>query len=1323
MSIAKTAKGTANTSTWGISPQVRKALSRLVLDARTSLEDDFRRQLSALGIRTDGTSKPVRGLNAEESTVRMAATAVTERAEAAGASHQQALETFIRDSAFTFLNRVIGLRCLEERGMLVVDGRTETAIREDPRLGASSLYFRTRNELSGDSSPRDVWSAVLERSFRALSERVGLLFDPNSEYGRLLPLQSTLRDIVQALNDPSILPEVWHGDEVLGWVYQYYNTDEKDAVYDKLAQGGKIDNPAELAAATCLYTEPYMVDFILQNTLGTLWAEMHPSTRLSIHWPHLVRSELGQPKHEGRNSRQFLRDVTLLDPACGSGHFLARAFDLLVQMYQEEGLEKPEDIPHLILENNLHGIDIDLRAVQISALRLYLKACDIAGHDFRPRRLNLVSADVVLPGSPPPELLERFEGDRDVQALMTAMWFELKDAAKLGSLLHPERRVEELIARRRQKGPTLEFQDEGAWERYKLELLDGIREEFEKEAQIEDVGRHLFGHELAKSISLVEALSRRYDVVVTNPPYAGSNNLDAVVKTFIESNYKEGKRDLYAAFILRDIEFARPGGLVGMVAQQSWLFLRSFAKLRGRVLNSATVTTLAHLGAQAFEEIGGEVVRVALFTIRCEAADDSHRITAFRLIGPKSPSRKDQILRAAVAGTLSGVVFTPKQSAMRAIPETPFVYWLRPRFFELLTGDVHLSQIADVKQGLATADNERFIRCYWEVPRLGVLKDGKPTAGRWFWYAKGGRYQKWTGLEWLVVDWARDGKNIKEYIVERYPYLNGKWEWVAKNTNYYFRPCITYTFIARGSLGLRLLDESVFDVASMSIFANAQQSGLSLMAVLNSRVSTYLLRVTTQTYEFHGGYVANLPLPDQIDDLLDSLSDVAIALKRRVIATDLTEREFDAGAVLFGTPANSPKSVLDVILAEMVSIEGSAAILHSLEGWNETLVVADYKLGKDDVQAVIEETGSPAGWYPLIANYDGLPDPPGDIQIPDGFRAYLSSLPHRVLSDSELSTVKKRLAGLYASARGAKSQEVLAVDDPIENDDEIVLGAHIPIPSETLIEELSHKLQIHPISVYRLIEELRPIGSLSSPQIRSNLEDWISTAILELLGYAWPEAGRNTPGGGQAIDQDLVDRDGIIPLVQCDKQPTTDERIRTYMDRRFGADGAARSLEEFRTCLGRSLPEWLESEFFTRHVQQFKQRPIAWHVTSPKGTFQAFVLYHRLGRDTLRRLRDVYAGALVNRLKGDLQRAEERRNARVSEELRFRIEDVEDFRDRILAIEQGRELHNRIRCRWKDEEESGRSGPYTPDLDDGVKVNIRPFQETGVLARDVIRKW
>jgi hypothetical protein len=1295
-------------ATWGIPPQVRAVLRRTVLELRHLLEEDLRRQLAALGIREQGVGSPPGELTPEASRAREVVATAIETRRRAGAGPGEALDAYVREAAFTFLDRAVALRCLEERELLTVDGAAESLIAPVADLKVSSLYWRVRSELGSEAPARELWREAFRRACAAASERVRVLFDPDAEAAALFPLQPTILRLVEALGPGEIPPETWWSDEVLGWVYQYWNTERKDEAYAKLKAKGKLARPEELAAATCLYTERYMVDFLVQNTLGALWHEMHPESRLPKRWPYFVAPPADAPRLARAPKR--VRDITLLDPACGSGHFLLRAFDLFMEMYAEEGLEDPAEVPALILERNLYGTDIDARAVQIAALALYLKGCSVAGPGFRPRRLNLVSADVRLPEDGERQaLLERFREDREARSALEGIWTELRDAPLLGSLLHPERALKEALAYRRTKvqASLLEPGSEDL-EAYVRELLEGLREHVEAETAQDDLGRRLFGEEVAKGVSLVELLSGRYDVVVTNPPYAGSKNLDQPVKGFVEREYADGKRDLYAAFILRCLDFARLDGYVGMVTQQSWLFLRSFAKLRRRVLEGTAVTTLAHLGPRAFEEIGGEVVNVALFTLRTGAPAPEHRMTAFRLVGPKSSAEKHRLLLRAIEGTASGVVSTPKQADLLAIPETPFVYWLRPRFFELLRSERRLSDVAEVRQGLATADNDRFVRCFWEVPELGVVENGKPVRGRWFWYAKGGRYQKWAGLEWLVVNWENDGKEIKGFPNA-----------VVRNESYYFRPGLTYTLMARGSMGARSLDGAAFDVAGISIFPPPAERA-RLAAVLNTRVSSFLLRVTTQDLKFHAGYVGNLPVRRSDVDLADALSRACISLKMDLVALDPVERGLDP-RLLLQLDAEERGSLLSAVALSLARAEAIAVLLHTLEGWNERLVCDANGLDEGDVQQVIEETGTPAGWYPLIAGYDRLPDPPAGIELPEGFEDFFAGLERRQLAPDELSALKGRLRKLYEAGPGGKvdeDEEAAASDD---EEDEAVLGAHIPIPAETFLEELSQKLEVHPVSVYWLLEELRSEGVLSPPVVKRAMEQWVEVATLLMLGYRWPEQDQQEAEHGPAIDPDLVDEDGVIPLVACGNHATAAERIRELWGRLFGEEGASRSESEFRRWVGMALDDWFRHRFFEEHTRRFKQRPIAWHLTSPDGHFQALVLYHRLSRELLQRLRATYAGALISELQAEREKAKADQ-AKVSD-LTAVIEDVEEFRCALERIERGDDSRYRIRCRWKGEEPDGRPGPYAPDLDDGVKVNIRPFQEGRLLAKPVIKKW
>jgi len=320
--------------------------------------------------------------------------------------------------------------------------------------------------------------------------------------------------------------------------------------------------------------------------------------------------------------------------------------------------------------------------------------------------------------------------------------------------------------------------------------------------------------------------------------------------------------------------------------------------------------------------------------------------------------------------------------------------------------------------------------------------------------------------------------------------------------------------------------------------------------------------------------------------------------------------------------------------------------------------------------------------------------------------------------------VKARLRSMYEAGPGAKEE----VEAPVAGGDEdeeagAALGARIPIPTETFLEELAVKMELHPISVHWLLEELKAEGVVSPPLRKAELEEYIDITLVRMLGYRWPEQDAYEATHGPILDLDLVDPDGIIPLVECGDEPVAEERVRTRLVRQLGEDGADAFLSDVRRYTKRDLAEWIRRDFFKAHTRRFKNRPIAWHLRSPEGAFEALVLYHRLSRDTLTRLRVTYAGDRLARLRADQQHAKDHADARAVTDLQVQIEDVEDFRRTLEAIERGDELRHRIRCRWKDETDAGRPGPYAPDIDDGVKVNIRPFQESGLLPIKVISKW
>lgn len=411
----------------------------------------------------------------------------------------------------------------------------------------------------------------------------------------------------------------------------------------------------------------------------------------------------------------------------------------------------------------------------------------------------------------------------------------------------------------------------------------------------------------------------------------------------------------------------------------------------------------------------------------------------------------------------------------------------------------------------------------------------------------------------------------------------------------------------------------------------------------------------------------------------------------------------------------------------------SLATLHWIEGIISELAIELYGLNDLDREAIISVEGLPAYWQPLLGDRKAVSGIDPELLLAVGNRSIKWGI--KVVSGAEVAVLKGRLRRSLSDEAGIDQTPLdnsvldLADEDrhelPPSDATESAARSSGHFVAETELEKLSRDLSIHPTSTYHLIEELAAKEwSAFQTRLKPYLEDYASVAVLWLLGYRWPEQDAYEQEHGPILPAGLVDDDGIIPLVPCGEHLTAERLLERRLEVEFGEPGAAQSESEFRQWVGRDLGDWLRREFFKRHVQQFKQRPIAWHLVSPERTFEAVVLYHKLSRATLERLRTDYAGVLIGTLRADLERARERKAMAEVSRLQAQIEDVEEFRERLQKIERGDELKYRIRCRWKGEEEGGRPGPYNPDIDDGVKVNIRPFQEAGLLGvREVIKKW
>jgi hypothetical protein len=731
---------------------------------------------------------------------------------------------------------------MEARGLI------EETLRTNPDYdGLPEALYILRQSDPGRTSGADGgrW-AVLEDACQAQTRSLPGLFsldDPATALRPGIPALRRCNTLVGGTMPGSNLAEsdaAFADPDAIGWAYQFYQEEAKAGIYAKLGSGGKASTRSEIAAATELFTEPYMVRWLLQNSLGRSYHEIYQDSTLPASWEYYIK-----PETLDTSITFNLASLTVLDPCMGSGHFLREAFDMFVAMYREQfHTFTATEIADRILSHHLHGIDLDPRAAQLSALTLYLRAWELVRDErqkerkpdpgiYTPPAMNLATTPTSLNEGVLQRHLQHHPQDMPLKPLLEGIFSGLEHADILGSLIRPNEYLDHAIAElQRPHTIRMDFDPEEAEIRRTITelanrdpqglrkmLLERVAESFKAEAgNTDDVSAALFGREAEQGVRLLQLLDRHYAVVVTNPPYLGTRQMGILQKRYAEKHFPSGKRDLYAAFILRCLELCRSNGRVAMVTMQNWMFLQRYASLRSLaeqkisetrkkgkftgLLRESSIESLAHLGPNSFEEISGEVVQNAMFVLINHVPYARQRLLAFRLTGLKSAKEKADILSSKIRSKYQYSAF---QGDLLVISGTPILYWLGSDITKLVTVGSQLGQLVDLRQGMATSDNERFLRQIWEMPN---------NSSRWQLYAKGGGYRKWIGFEELCFDYRSDGSYFRAYESERF--VGTQWDGILGRKfslveRYMHQPCLVYTLMANGSMGPRFWLRTFFD--------------------------------------------------------------------------------------------------------------------------------------------------------------------------------------------------------------------------------------------------------------------------------------------------------------------------------------------------------------------------------------------------------------------------------------------------------------------------------------------------------------------------------
>ena len=816
---------------------------------------------------------------------------------------QKGISEVYEEAAYTWFNRLCAIRILQKNNLCspvlaYADAARTPFIVDEARQGRipqmkEELRQRLVELLDDDTKVTDQF-AILITAWCHDNPIINQCFGSIADYTELLLPNNILAEggFVDMLNHTEfITDEDFKSPELIGWLYQFYISERKDEVF---AKKGKFEAD-EIPAATQIFTPNWIVKYMVQNTLGRIYLDNNPyETQLQKKWQYLVEPS---EKSDDKTLLKYneLTDLKVADLACGSGHILNECFDLLYDLYIAEGYGRGEAVEN-IFSHNLTGIDLDTRAKQLSQFALLLKACQkdaaFADAHILPHVMDMAHVNPKMDEKALPEAcLEFMGGYEDMAGEMLADDFELlKEAEDLGSIMCFNNDKEYLSILRHQYAEWTENGTDDCPKNIK-QLLPGVQ--------------------------VILALTENYHVLVMNPPYMKSGNMNSVLSKYVKDNYEEGKADLFSVFMQMGMERLIDGGKMAQINMQSWMFLSSFEKLRNIFLHNYIIDNMLHLGPRTFDELSGEVVQNTAFVVtkphdpyggitlseikalsqsekeiwkqrfsECTDKDMDEWFLGtpkgiyYRLVDGKNCADKEQLFLANKDGNEDGNhIYYPnvEQMNFEKIPGAPIGYWVSPKIQEIFTSNLALSAVASPTQGLATADNARFLRLWFEpsYSRIGFGCENAALAARsqkkWFPTTKGGTFRRWFGNMYYVVNWENDGEELTNF---KGSVIRNRWR--------YFTKCgATWSTIASGKPSFRYFDKSwLFETKGSVCFPEDEKKNNIIMGYLNSPLVSAFLQTLAPTLDYHEGPMGRIPYIDIEDSNLSDLVEKNIALSK-----------------------------------------------------------------------------------------------------------------------------------------------------------------------------------------------------------------------------------------------------------------------------------------------------------------------------------------------------------------------------------------------------------------------------------------------------------
>ncbi len=767
-------------------------------------------------------------------------------------SYTAAYQTVVDKVAYTWFNRLIAVRYMEVNDLLPsrtrvlssADGRAEPQIVTSP-FDAVLDYTPAEQQqivtLKNDNKLDEAFRLLFLKQCAALGDCLPRLFEQVDDYmPLLLALSFTDKDgvVCHLVND---IPESDWQDavQIVGWLYQYYNTEPKEQVFANLKKNIKI-SAENIPAATQLFTPDWIVRYMVENSLGRLWSDGHPDFDKS-EWKYYLDEATQEPQAaqqlaELRKGYAALtpEDIKCIDPCMGSGHILAYLFDVLMQIYRSAGYTD-RDAAASIVEHNLYGLDIDDRAAQMAYFVVMMKGCHYDSRFLR-RHLNPHVYAIQESGELTTDALGRLgKQESTARALLDGF----KNAKEYGSILQPKVTLAELDALQEQLREVDGASDMGS-------LTDQL-----VAGQIVNV--------LYPLIEQARMLVQKYDVVVTNPPYMGASNMNPRLNDFIKNHYPDYKSDFFSAFIVRGSEMTKPEGYCGYFTPYVWMFIQSYEKLREYLYSNATIETLIQFEYSAFEEATVPVCTFAFKNSHVSKKGCYLRLVDFR--GGMEVQRQKTL--EAIANHDCGFYYEQNTDNFSKIPGSPVAYWAGIAEINAFATNPIIDDVFETKNGMSTTNNNLFLRLWFECDKQKcgfgsyTAESAKNSKKKWFRYNKGGEFRRWYGNNDYLVNWENDGEELKAYVTKHY----GSYSKEIRGESRYFCESITWSGVTSSATGFRYSSQgALFDSGANGLFADNTESLMYLLGFLNTRLVVNFVKIKNPTINTGSGTVGKLPI-------------------------------------------------------------------------------------------------------------------------------------------------------------------------------------------------------------------------------------------------------------------------------------------------------------------------------------------------------------------------------------------------------------------------------------------------------------------------------